>query len=64
METLFSDHNCRSLKDYSTQYCLLAMLKKCKSAVNNEKLFWVFLKNIIKAFYCFSQELPLVKVHA
>ena len=36
-------------KGYITQYCLLVMLEKCKSAVNNEKYLRALL-DISKAF--------------
>ena len=41
-------------KGYITQYCLLVMLEKCKSAVNNEKYLRALLTDISKAFDCLS----------
>ena len=53
-----------SHKGYSTQYCLLAMLEKRKSAVDKEKSFGALLTDLFKAFDCLSHELLLVKLHA
>ena len=50
-------------KCYSTQYCLLAMLEKWKSAVDKGK-FVALLIDLSKAFDCLSHELLLVKLHA
>ena len=39
MDVFLSKHQCGFRKGYSTQQCLLAMLKKWKSALNNKKTF-------------------------
>ena len=39
-------------KGYITQYCLLVMLEKGKSVVNNEKYLRALLTDISKAFDC------------
>ena len=43
-------------KGYITQYCLLVMPEKCKSAVNNGKYLRALLMDISKAFDCLSQK--------
>ena len=42
-------------KGYITQYCLLVMLEKSKSAVNNGKYLRALLTDISKAFDCLSE---------
>ena len=56
-------YQCGCRKGYSTQYCLLAMLEKWKSAVDKGKSFGVLLADLSKAFDCLSQELRLAKLH-
>ena len=41
-------------KGYITQYCLLVMLEKCKSAANKEKYLRALLTDISKAYDCIS----------
>ena len=50
-------------KCYSTQYCLLAMIKKKKSAVDEEKWIGALLTDLSKAFGCFSHELLQAKLY-
>ena len=57
-------HQCGFRKGYSTQQCLLAMLEKWRSAVDNKKTFGVLLTDLSKAFDCLSHELLLAKLHA
>ena len=64
MEPLFSKQQCGFGKGYSTQYCLLSMLKKWKSAVDKGKYFRALLTDLPKAFDCISHELILAKLHA
>ena len=54
-----SRHQCGFRKSYSTQQCLLAMLEKWKSAVDNKKTFGALLTNLSKTFDCLSHELLL-----
>ena len=64
MEPFFSKQQCGLRKGYSTQYCLLSMLEKWKSAVDKGKYFGALLTDLSKAFDCISHELILAKLHA
>ena len=64
MEPFFSKQQCGFRKGYSTQYCLLSMLEKWKSAVDKGKYFGALLTDLSKAFDCISHELILAKLHA
>ena len=64
MDTFLSKYQCGFRKGYSTQYCLLAMLEKWKSAVDKLKSFGALLTDLSKAFDCLSHELLLAKLHA
>ena len=64
MEPFFSKQQCGFRKGYSTQYCLLSMLEKRKSAVDKVKHFCALFTNLSKAFDCISHELRLAKLHA
>ena len=64
MKPLFSKQQCGFRKGYSTQYCLLSMLEKWKSAVDKGKYFSALLTYLSKAFNCISHEHILAKLHA
>ena len=49
---------------YSAQHCLLSMLEKWKSAVDNKKTFGALLTDLSKAFDCLSHDLLLAKLNA
>ena len=55
---------CGFRKGYSTQYCLLAMLEKRKSAADKGKSFGELLTDLSKAFDCFSRKFLFAKLHA
>ena len=63
MNTFLSRHKCDFRKGYSSRQCLLAMLEKWKSAVDNKKTFGVLLIDLSKASDCLSLELLLAKLH-
>ena len=63
-ESFLSKYQCHFRKGYSTQYCLLAVLEKWKSAVDKGKSFGALLTDLSIAFDCLSHELLLAKLHA
>ena len=64
MDQFLSKFQCGFRKGYSTQYCLLSMLEKWKSAVDKGKSFGALLTDLSKAFDCLSHELLLAKLYA
>ena len=49
-ETRFSKFQCGYRKGYSAQHCLQAMIKKWKTALDNEGVFAALLTDLSKAF--------------
>ena len=64
IDNFLSKHQCGFRKGYNTQYCLLKMLEKWKSAVNKGKSFSALLTDSSKAFDCLSHNLLLPKLHS
>ena len=64
MDVFLSRYQCGFRKGYSTKQCLIAMLEKWGSAVDNRKIFGVLLTDLSKAFDCLLHELLLAKLHA
>ena len=64
MFEFLSKYQCGFRKSYGTQHCLLATLKKWKSAVDKGKSFRALLTDLSKAFDCLSHKLLLTKLHA
>ena len=64
MESFLSKYQCGFRKGLSTQHCLLFMLEKWKCAVDNGKVFGIFLTDLSKAFDCLSHERLFAKLHA
>ena len=54
MDAVLSKYQCGFRKGYSIQQCLLAMLEKWRSAVDDKKTFGVLLTDLSKAFDCLS----------
>ena len=52
MDVFLSKHQYGFRKGYSTQQCLLAMLEKWRSAVDNKKTFGALLTDLSKTFDC------------
>ena len=63
MDQFLSKLQCGYRKDYNTQYCLLSMLEKWKSAVDKGKSFDELLTGLLKVFNCLSDELLIAKIH-
>ena len=57
-ETILSKFQCGFRKGFSAKYCLLAMSRKWKSAVDNKRYFGALLIDLSKAFNCLSHDLP------
>ena len=64
MDSFFSKYKCGFRKGYSTQQCLLFMIKKWKRAVDNGKAFGLLLTDLSKAFDSLTHELLLAKLLA
>ena len=63
MLEFLSKYLCGSRKGYTTQYCLLTMLKNSKSLVAKEAPFGALLTDLSKAFDRLSHEFLFVKIH-
>ena len=63
-ESFLSKYQCGFRKGYSAQHCLLSMLEKWKSAIDNRKMFSDLLTDLSKAFDCLSHGLLIAKLNA
>ena len=63
-ETRFSKFQCGFRKGYSAQHCLLAMIKKRKTAVDNGVVFAALLTDLSKAIGCIPHDLIITKLPA
>ena len=63
-EPILSIYQCGFRKGFSAQHCLLAVLEKWKSAVDNEKTFSALLTDLSKAFDCLSHDHLIAKLNA
>ena len=63
-ESFLSKYQCGFRKGYSAQHCLLSMLEKWKSAMDNNKMFGALLTDLSKAFDCLSHNLLIAKLNA
>ena len=61
-EPFFSKFQCGFRKGFSTQQYLLSMLKKWKSAVDNQKRFGALLTDLSKTFGYLSRDLLIAKL--
>ena len=51
-------------KGYSAQYCLIKMLEKWKSALDNKKHTGALLTDLLKGFDCINHDLMIAKLEA
>ena len=63
-ESLFSKFQCGFRKGFSAQHCLVSMLEKWKSAIDNKMSFGALLTDLSKAFDCLSHDLLIAKLNA
>ena len=63
MDNFFSKFQCGFRKGYCTQQCLLALIEKWKSAIDNSKSVGELLTDLSKAFDCRPHELLIAKLH-
>ena len=63
-ETIFSKFQCGYRKDYGTQDCLLAMVVKCKNALDQRKEYGALLTDLSKALDFLPHDLIVAKLHA
>ena len=63
-EARFSKFQCGFRKDYSAQHCLLAMIEKWQTAVDNGGVFAALLTDRSKAFNCIPHDLIIAKLSA
>ena len=63
-EPILSKFQCGFRKGFSARNCLLAMLEKWKSALDNKRNFGALLTDLSKAFDCLHHDLLLAKLNA
>ena len=62
-ESFLSEYQYGFRKGFSAQHCLLSMLQKWKSALDNRNMFGELLTDLSKAFDCLSHDLLIVKLN-
>ena len=63
-ESFLSKYQRGFRKRYSALLCLLSVLEKWKSAIDNKKLFGALLNDLSKAFDCLFDDLLIAKLNA
>ena len=63
-ETILSKYQCGFRKGYSAQHCLIVMLEKWRTALDNNGTFGALLTDLSKAFDCLIHDLLIAKLHA
>ena len=63
-EPIRSKFQCCFRKGLSAQHCLLLMLEKWKTAVENKRTFGTLFTDFSKTFDCLSYDLLLAKLNA
>ena len=62
-DSLLATNQCGFRKGFSSQYCLLVMLKKFKEAIDRGNQFWALLTELSKAFDCIDHKLLIAKLY-
>ena len=63
-ETILSKYQCGFRKGYSDQHCLIVMLEKWRTALDNNGRFGALLTDLSKAFDCLIHDLLIAKLDA
>ena len=63
-ETILLKYQCGFRKGYSAQHCLIVMLEKWRTALDNNGTFGALLTDLSKAFDCLIHDLLIAKLHA
>ena len=61
---IFSKYQCRFCKGSGTQYALLVLIKKIKTALNNKEFCVTILTDLSKVFDCICYNLLIAKLNA
>ena len=61
-DSLLATNQCGFRKGFSSQYCLLVMLGKCKEAIDRGNQFRTLLTDLSKAFDCIDHKLLMAKL--
>ena len=64
MNSYLSPYLCGFRKNYSAQYCLIAMLERWKKALDKKRIAGALLTDLSKAFDCINHELLIAKLEA
>ena len=63
-DEILSQYKCGFRKGFSSQHCLVSMLKKWSKAIDNGGCFGALLTDLSKAFDCLLHDLLIAKFHA
>ena len=63
-DMLLSKYHCAFRKWFSTQHCLLAMIKKLRKSLDSRGTSVAILTDLSKAFDCLLHDLLIAKIHA
>ena len=63
-ESIFSINQCGFRKGFSAQHCLITMLEKWRTSVDNKLIAGILLTDLSKAFDCLIHDLLIAKLHA
>ena len=63
-DDISSPQQCGFRKGYNAQYCLIALVEKCKHALDKRGKFGALLTDLSKAFDCLPHDLLIAKLNA